>query len=713
LELIRLKRPNKPSQATPPRADIPILEQLLKNGRVAEAEALARSMLQHYPQAAEAWRCLGIACLAQRRYADAVEPLKHSLILPVGQAETWFNLGFALEQISRLDEAIAAYGAALGIKPDLLAACERRGNLLLRLQQPAEALAAFLHAQQFAPGVATIRVSVGNALGQMGRLDEAAQAYRAAIGLKPDLADAYAGLGHALASLERWEEALESCRAALAFLPEDMGLLSNLGTVLLMLRRPAEAVEIFREVLRRGTSVAGIYRNYAQALSDMGLLDEAVAAYRRVLELQPDDLGARSGMIFLLNYLESSSPEEILSEAKRYGTHVARRAEPTHAHANPPDPERPLRVGLVSGDFGSHPVGAFLLGVLSNLDPARLELFTYETLLRQGEVNARLRCLIPHWRDARATALDDQTFAMQIDADRIDILIDLSGHTGHNRLPVFGRKPAPVQVSWLGYPGTTGLDTMDYVLADPWALPSGDEAQFSEIPWRLPETYVCFTPPAVDIEVGTLPALASNQVTFGSFNNLNKLTDRVLACWSAILHAVPGSQLYLKNRQLGTADVRAAVEARFARHGIESGQLILEGPLDSMEEHMRAYRRMDMALDPFPYSGTTTTVEALWMGVPVLSMRGHRFLSHQGETLLHNAGLTPWIASDESEYVAKATAFASDLALLSALRERLREQLAASPLCDAPRFACNLEQALRQMWRIWCAKQNGGAAGAT
>lgn len=235
--------------------------------------------------------------------------------------------------------------------------------------------------------------------------------------------------------------------------------------------------------------------------------------------------------------------------------------------------------------------------------------------------------------------------------------------------------------------------------------PIGEEDQFTQTPWRLPDSYICFSPPAAAVEAGPLPALSNGNVTFGCFNNLSKVTDRVVACWAQLLQAVPESRLFLKSKALGESEVRKAVADRFARDGVSADRLLMEGQQASHQEHFRAYQRVDIALDPFPYPGITTTVEGLWMGVPTMALRGDRFLSHQGESILNNAGLPDWVANDEDEYVAKAAAFARDLEKLTTLRAKLRDQVRASPLFDAPRFARNLEQAFREMWRKWCEQQ--------
>ena len=438
----------------------------------------------------------------------------------------------------------------------------------------------------------------------------------------------------------------------------------------------------------------------------MGQREAALDAYRQGLSLDQDGhLGMHSDLLLVLNYQGGGTPMQMLAEARAFGEKAARKAVPFIHHDNEPDPVRRLRVGLVSGDLGQHPVGFFLQNLLENIDPDRLELFAYETSERRDALNQRLRHAVHTWRDASCLKMSDEALALQIRADGIDILIDLAGHTGKNRLPVFAWKPAPVQVSWLGYLGTTGLDAMDYLLADAWAVQEGEEEQFVERPWRLPEAYVCFSPPEIPVEAGPLPALERGSITFGCFNNLNKINDRVVACWARLLKAVPGARLYLKTKYLGAAGMGEKLTALFADYGIAPSRLVLEGRFASHEAHFLAYHQVDIALDPFPYPGITTTVEALWMGVPVLSMKGDRFISHQGETILHNAGLPEWIASDEEDYVAKAAAFARDTQRLANLRAGLRGRLLASPLCDAPRFARHFEEAMRGMWQKWCEQQ--------
>jgi predicted O-linked N-acetylglucosamine transferase (SPINDLY family) len=334
------------------------------------------------------------------------------------------------------------------------------------------------------------------------------------------------------------------------------------------------------------------------------------------------------------------------------------------------------------------------------------EVYCYASHRVSDAVTERLRKYVPHWRNV--AGMTDSELAERIRKDGIDILIDLSGHTALNRLPVFAWKPAPVQVTWLGYFATTGVRAIDYLIADPLTLPPTEEAYFTENIWRLPETRLCFSDPGIDITPGVLPAQQCGTVTFCCFNDLGKINDGVIALWARVLASVAGSRLLVKAKQLQSAAMRDSLARRFRAAGVPENRLIIEGP-STRADYLAAYRRVDMALDPFPYPGGTTTVEALWMGVPVLTLNGTSFLSRQGVGLLTNAGLEDWIAANQDDYVMRAAAHAQDLGRLASLRSGLRQRVLRSPIFDAPRFAANLETALRDMWRRHCGQ--GASAG--
>lgn len=731
------KRPEKP---VPLNEALRQLEALLQAGRHAEAEKLGQALQLRHGKSAQAAYLLGMAVLLQGRPEDAVPHLRRAVEHDGAMAPALYNLGFALERLERLEEALAAYRRTVAVAPTLADAHNNLGNVLQKLGRHDEALTAFEKAAALQPDAAAFQMNRGNVLCELERFEEGAAAYERALRLEPSLVDAYGKLalalprlgryeelvallqgaiekwpdsfelhqsmGHALRHLARYEPAIEAYRCAIELSPTDAALHKDLGVALKDAGRHEAALDAFRRALELQPDFDAAFSGAAGTLLDMGRHLEALATYREGLARKPEALYLHSALLLVLNYQADATPRALLAEARAFGEQAARMAAPLAQHDNVPDPERRLRIGLVSGDLGQHPVGFFLQNVLAGLDPNAVELFAYATVERKDALNDHFHRSIPHWLEPRVThKMSDEALARQIRADGIDVLVDLAGHTANNRLSVFAWKPAPVQVSWLGYLGTTGLAAMDYILADPWALPAGEEDQFTETPWRLPETYICFSPPDLPVEVAPLPALNKGHVTFGCFNNLNKITDDVVACWARVLQAVPEGRLFLKTKNLGVPEVREQLLGRFARHGIDAERFVIEGQFPTHEAHFQAYNQVDIALDPFPYPGITTTMEALWMGVPVLALRGDRFISHQGETILHNAGLPDWIAADTDDYVAKAAAFARDTKTLATLRAGLRERLLASPLCDAFRFARNLEAAVRGMWQHWCEQQ--------
>lgn len=582
------------------------------------------------------------------------------------------------------------------------------------------------------PAGAVPPIESGLALQHAGRFAEAAAVYRQILAVQPNHPDAlhllgliayhegnyagsmelimaalthraseiyYSNLGNALGAMGKRAAAMESYRQAIALKPDYIHAHNNLGNMLRDDGKFAEAVQCFKTVIALKPDHAEAYNNLANAQVDLGDLDGAIASYRRAIALRPDLASARSNLLFILSYREDLSPAAYLEEARAFGEEVSARARAWTSWNVPLTPHRdgrPLRVGLVSGDFKVHPTGHFLESILAHIDPRRLELVAYPTRRLEDALTARIKPRFAAWTNL--AALSDEAAAQRIRDDRIDILVDLSGHMNFNRLPVFAWRPAPVQASWLGYFASTGLASIDYVLGDPHVLPAGSEAQFVETLWRLPDSYLCFTPPADQVAVGPLPMLAQQHVTFGCFNHLMKMNDAVVAVWARVLHAVPGSRLFLKAAQLDAAFARETTVRRFAAHGIGAQRLILEGR-SPRNEYFAAYNRVDIALSPFPYPGGTTSVEGLWMGVPVLCRRGDRFLSNICTSMLHSAGLPDWIAEDNDDYVAKAVAFAHDRERLAALRGALRASMLASPLCDAARFARNLEAAFEGMWQ--------------
>jgi predicted O-linked N-acetylglucosamine transferase (SPINDLY family) len=428
----------------------------------------------------------------------------------------------------------------------------------------------------------------------------------------------------------------------------------------------------------------------------LGRFREAEASYREAIHLDPDYAEVHSNLLFSANYVESLSTGAALMEAKSYGAIVSANAVPKFTRWSMASESSKLRIGFVSGDLKNHPVGYFVEGLLQHIDENKFELYAFTTSLKTDDLTNRLKPRFKMWHSIYGKT--ELEAANLIHEQGIHILIDLSGHTAHNRLPVFGYKPAPVQVSWLGYFSTTGLPEMDYLLGDPFVTPPSEEHHFTEGIWRMPETYLCFTPPSEAITVAALPALTNGYITFGCFNNLTKMGAPVVTLWSRVLHAMPDSKLFIKTKQLSEKAANNKVIEQFAAHSIAQERLILEGP-STRADLLASYNKVDIALDPFPYPGGTTSAEALWMGVPVLTLKGDRFLSHVGESIAHNVGHPDWVSDNADDYVNKAITFASDLQRLNNTRTSLRNKVLESPLFDAPRFARNFENILVDMWK--------------
>lgn len=578
-------------------------------------------------------------------------------------AAGWRALSQARYHGGRLEAALQAVQQLLALQADDAAAHGLHGLILIGLQQWPAAEQSLARAIALDPHQPDPHINLAYLHRRAGRLDAAAACYRAAIALNPAQAATHANLGVILLEQRQLRAAEDSFRQALALSPRHTTPMLGLGSTLVKL----------------------------------GIVDEAESLMRTLIQLAPDNAQAYSTLLFLLNYRNSAYSAEALQLAVRYGKMLSRTIKPRYTQWQCETEPARLKVGIVSGDLYQHPVGYFLEGLLRALDPARVEVIAYSNrpAHKDDAMSARLRACCSAWRVIHAQ--DDAAAAAQIHADGIHVLLDLAGHTGDTRLPLFARKPAPVQAAWLGYFATTGVEQMDYLIGDPNVCPPEEENHFTETIWRLPETYLCFTPPDADIPLNELPALSKGHVTFGCFNNVGKLNDAVIHTWSRILQQIPNARLLLKARQLDDAEIRARLRARFSTHGIGDDCLMLEGPT-SRTDYLQAYQRLDIVLDPFPYPGGTTTVEALWMGIPVLTLRGSTMLSHAGENIMTNLGLPEWIAEDQDDYVARAKAFSATPEVLSDLRSRLRNQALASPMFDAARFARNFEEALWGMW---------------
>ena len=685
---------------------------LLALGRPAEAVESHRRALKRSPDAPEVLTNLGIALVELGRAEEAAQMHHRATVQRPTFAPGFANRGRALSALGRHKDAVISLEKALALHPDYLDAHVWLGDALARQDELEAAASSYRTALRINAHHAAGHLGLAEVLARAGKTEAAADNYRAAIYVQPT-APAYAGLARQLAKLGKPADASEAYRMALRLAPDDPAIAAELAALVPVAAGETapsrELSELEREEAQYRVAIsvtpdnAVAFNNLAGTLMSLGRLDEARSYYRKALERDPGYFAAWSELLFLDNYIGDRPVGELVAEAVAYGKAIDGAVTPRRNHANVADARRRLRVGLVSADLRRHPVGRFLEAVAASIDPSQIELVVYSTAKSSDEVTERMRKIIPQWHDAGQW--DDTRLDEAIRADRIDILLDMSGHTAHNRLKVFAGKPAPIAATWLGYFATTGLEAIDYVLCNDWVVPIVEEDQWVEKPWRLPETYLCFTPPNVAVPMAQPPMLQNGYVTFGSANNINKLNDATARCWADVLKAVPASKLLLRSTHLADERVAEEVRARFGAFGIDGERLILEGARTDYADHLSQYNRVDIALDPFPYAGGTTTVEALWMGVPVLTLKGDRYVAHMGESILHNVGVPDWIAADVADYATKAATFAADATALKTLRQNLRHRLATSPLMDAPRFARNLETAFRQMWVKWCEEQ--------
>lgn len=555
-----------------------------------------------------------------------------------------------------------------------------------------------------APDAGPVSLAIVNALAHalvaQGRAVDAMPKLERALQHIPGDVETICSQGLALAAMGRSAEAVARFERAAALSPGNAAVLNNLGNALRESGRIHESLQVFRRASSLQPALSVLHANTAATLLMLGHVDEALTRYASHLADHPRDAAVYSDLLFAMNYSDALTPEQIATAHRRFSEQVEKPLRPLRRpHPNAPDPGRRLRVGYVSGDLRGHSVAYFVESVLEHHDRSSFDAVAYYNQTQVDAVTERLKAHCARWR-VIANQSDDAA-EQCIRDDGIDILVDLSGHTGSDRLPLFARKPAPVQVTWLGYPNTTGLDAMDYRLTDAVADPPGaSEGRHTEALWRLPGCFLCYRPPAwIDAAAAPVPATS---ITFGSFNNSSKIRPGVVAAWARILAGVPGSTLLLKMRAFEDPLAREDLRTRFAHQGIAPHRLLLVGKVADEAGHLARYAGVDIALDTFPYAGTTTTCDSLWMGVPVVTLAGVTHAGRVGASLMNAAGLGELVANSIDEYVNLAIDLATNPRRLQAQRKGLRERVAASPLTDGARFTRDFEAALREIWMRWC-----------
>lgn len=628
--------------------------------------------------------------------------------------DAWAALRELLEEAEPPIEALhlaAALRLEVGAFEDALSIAERlinrdpesvdglvvKGEALLAAGRETEAGKILVQAAEQGPKNADAHFNLGLWHHRLGRLDEAEKAYRAAISLRDSFAKAWNNLGNVLDEDNRPEEAVAAFRKAIDQQPKFSSAYNNLGASLAGQGCFAAAADVYADAIKADAANNSARVNLGVALLEQGKLETATSLFGDVLNAEPDNQDAAHNRLYAGIYAEDA-PDTLLAAHAAWGKTV-----PVCDRPQPYDPrsDRRLRVGYVSPDFHRHSVSFFVEPLLRAHDAGEVEVFGYSDVAQPDEVTTRLQGYAHHWRNIRGQ--DDKSVLELIRADKIDVLVDLAGHTSGNRLPVFAQGAAPIQVTSLGYPATTGLPAMGYrfcdVATDP--LPSAD-AWSTEVLVRLPEGLHCFQPPQRADDPGAPPMAENGHVTFGSFNKLAKISRHTLALWAEVLRAIPDARLILKSKPLVEESTRRKLRGAFEEHDVSPDRIDLMGWVGGDQGHLSLYGRIDVALDTFPYNGTATTCEALWMGVPVVTLAGQGHAARVGASLLTQIGCSAWIAEDSARFVARARELSADVLELTEVRRTLRAQMAASSLCDAKGYAKFVEVAYRSLWRAVC-----------
>jgi predicted O-linked N-acetylglucosamine transferase (SPINDLY family) len=586
--------------------------------------------------------------------------------MPQQSADRAFAVALEHHGAGRLAEAERGYRAILQLEPEHADSLHLLGVIALQTGNLTAALALVQRAVTLRPDAAICRNNLGQVLERLGRDDEAARCYEAAIALDPGYAEAHNNLGYLRARQDR--------------LPD------------------AEA--LYLKAIALDPGYAEPHANRGNLLKDRGELDAAIGCYRRAIELRPELSALHSNLLLTLHYHPGYSAADLEREHRAWAKrHVAPLEAARRPHPNDRDPDRRLRVGYVSPDFREHPVARFVLPLFREHDRRQVEVIAYSDVTKPDAVTALVRNQADRWRDV--AMLDDEKLAEVVREDGIDILVDLAAHSGHNRLLMFARKPAPVEVTYLAYCSTTGVDAIDYRLTDRFLDPPGEASHYTETSIHLPHCYWCYSAPPLSNSARPATERRTGPPTFGCLNNFAKVTAVTLDLWTRLLERVPEARLLVYARTEAHRDrVRRALRAA----GIEESRAAFVG-LQPLAEYLETYGLIDVALDPHPYGGGTTTCDALWMGVPVVSLAGRTAVSRAGSTLLSNVGLEQLVARTEAEYVELAAGLIRDERRLAELRRELRRRIESSPVMDAPQFARDLEAAFKKAWHAWCERR--------
>jgi predicted O-linked N-acetylglucosamine transferase (SPINDLY family) len=631
------------------------------------------------------------------RGKDAVSQMRKAVAIAPDSVELQTRLGLVLEENARFADALAAFAKAARLNPSVGFVWFRQGKLLRGLNRAGESVEALRKAVALPGALGEFHYELGVSLQMSKNLPGALESFKKAVAMGFSSAPLYCNLGVVLKELRMHGDAILAFHKAIKLDPSNPSYLNNLGAVAHEVGLNSEALDCFREVVRQNPKLPSAHNNTGNLLKDRACGHEALPHYRKAMELAPQDRDAPSNYLLCHMYLAGMDPSVVFEEHRKWGVDTAKKFPPAFkfkARA----PGAKLRVGFLSADLCHHPVAHFIEPVFRHYDKSKFEFFAYGDQRKSDAFSERLSKLVDSW--AETCGLDHGALAKKIHGDRVDILFDLAGHTAYNRMGTFALKPAPLQATYLGYPGTTGLPAMDFRLTDVHADPVGTTERYhTESLVRLPRCAWCYEPDAVAPELAPPPFQRNGFITFGCFNNMAKMNPDLFGFWAEILKAVPGSHLRIKTRTLRDKGVCGELKSFFVSRGIGESRLDFLAHTKKTGEHLANYNEVDIALDSFPYHGTTTTCEAMWMGVPVVSRAGSTHVSRVGVSLLNAVGLREFSVDSEAAYISKAVELAGDTARLAELRAGMRGRMLASPLMDGPGFAVDFAGALEEMAR--------------
>ncbi len=639
---------------------------LHEKGELSKAASIYRDILNKYPTHIDSLVNLS-AIVYNKNPQESLNLLRTARKIDPDNGSVHFNLGNLLQRHGFRQKAIQEFREVIRLQPQNAEAYFRLGVLFSEGGKLSDALFCYQKAFDLKPGDVRILNNLTEVLNRQGKYEEAELMAKKTLELNPNLVEAHGNLGNVYKKQGNYEKAEAHFKEALKLDPKQAKVLYHLGATLLFSNRHKEAAEHLRGAV----------------------------------EVDPEFYQSHSSLVYALNYIEEPSQKEIFEEHKQWGVQhslgVQEEGWPWIERA----PEKKIRVGFVSPDFKAHVVALFIQQLFKNYDKSQFEFYGYAEVENPDGYTSTFMSLLDGWRST--IGVSDQEVYQTIKNDQIDILIDLAGHTAGNRLKIFSMKPAPVQVSYLGYINTTGLKEIDYRFCDAFVNPSETQQYYTEQLIHLPNSFTCYEPIDPSPAVSETPGLASGHITFGCFNNTNKLTPGTIRVWSELLKQLPSSKLLLKSSHLNDKQTIARFRDQFMSRGIHKEQLVFKGSSE-IHDYLATYNKIDIALDPFPHNGGTTSHDVLWMGVPMITLEGDRYVSRFGVSILNNLGYPEWIASNEKEYINKAIALASDVELLNTIRMGLRQKMKASPLCDGVAFSRNFENTLRSLWKKFCTK---------